>query len=179
MRYKTSPKYCYLIYNRQGDLVAKGCMDQILNEIEESEFTVRNAYYKKKETKHGHRVDRIQIDYNEQEWDIVDDNGTVIFTGKNPEINEHFHYKHVNAEHIYANKKRLGGKYRVFKHGEYIPPLISKETETIAEMLLVYGNTIAAGKNIDRTVNELNRMGIEVDIVPSVFFKKDYVLYRR
>lgn len=179
MRYKTSPKYCYLIYNRDGDLVAKGCMEKILNEIEESEFSIRNAYYKKATTKYGHTVDRIKIDYYAQEWDIVDDDDRILFTGKTPEINERFGYKHVNVEELYARKKRLGGKYRIFKHGEYIKPFISKDTEWISEMLLIYGNTGCDGKILCRTINELGKLNIEVDVVPSTIFKNGYVLYRR
>lgn len=179
MKYKTSPKYCYLIYNRKGELVAKGCMEQILNEIEESEFSIRNAYYKKAMTKYGHTVDRVKIDYYAQEWDIVDDDDKVIFTGKTPDINEHFGYKHVNVEYSYAHKSRLGGKYRIFKHGEYISPSVSKETQTIAEMLLIKDITCAGGKHIERTISELEKLGIEVDVEPSLIFKGDYVLYRR
>ena len=46
-------------------------------------------------------------------------------------------------------------------------------------MLLIEGNTSIDGKILDRTLRELGKLNIKVDIEPSSIFKNGYVLYRR
>lgn len=178
MKYKTSPKYCYYIYD--GDiLIAKGRMDQVLEYVEESEWSIRNAYRKNRLTQFGHRVERTEIDYYAQKYDIVDSEDKIIFTGNTLEAQKHFDYKSLNLERLYKEHKLLKGMYRIFKHGEHIKPYVSKETETIADMLAIHDNTIAGGKHIERTLEELKKLGIHVDVEASVIFKGDFILKKR
>lgn len=127
----------------------------------------------------GWLVYREAIDYENAIYDIVDDDDNVVFTGTNSEIERHFNYKRIKAKDYISRGMKLQKKYRVFRHNEFEKPKYHQESVDIANMLKIYGNTCANGRTLERTLKELKKMGIRVDIEKSSIWKNGYVLTRR
>ena len=176
--YIVKPVWCYYVY-QNGKLIYKGSMADVIVELGISEYSIKTYCNKKKPTAQGYIIDRCKFDYDSELWDIANDEDEIIFTGNNSQIRDRFNYKEIDVRNKYLSQKRLQGKYRIFRHGEYIKPQISKDTVWISEMLLIEGNTSIDGKILDRTLRELGKLNIKVDIEPSSIFKNGYVLYRR
>ena len=172
-------KYVYSVYD--GDeLIAQGTEEEIMDFLDVADSTVR--YLAKKGNmlrKNGYTVSRYSEIPEEQIWDLVDDDGNVRFSGNEREIARKFGFKRGNISQSYGMKRKITSKYRIFKHGDYIEPEYHERTVDMAVMLRNEGNTLCEGRILSRTLKELKRMGIEVDISPAVVFRGDYVLTRR
>lgn len=172
-------RFIYSVYD--GDeLIAQGTEEEIMDFLEVADSTVRYLAIKgTKLKKNGYTVSRYCETPEDQIWDLVDDDGNIRFSGNDREIARKFGFKRGNIPQCYGMKRKINSKYRIFKHGDYIEPEYHERTVDIAVMLKREGNTICERRILDRTLKELKRMGIEVDISPAVVFRGDYILTRR
>ncbi|MBQ2658618.1 MAG: hypothetical protein IJF87_08635 [Erysipelotrichaceae bacterium] len=172
-------RYVYSVYD--GDeMIFRGTEEEAMDFLEVADSTVRYLAIKgNKLRKNGYTVSRYSDIPEDQIWDLVDDDGNIRFSGNESEIARKFGFKRGNIPQCYGMKRKINSKYRIFKHGDYIEPMYHERTVDMAVMLKNEGNTLCEGRILDRTLKELKRMGIEVDISPAVVFRGDYVLTRR
>jgi len=148
------------------------------------EITGLNEYKVNRSMNDGRRYNgwliyREAIDYENAIYDIVDDDNNIIFSGNEEQIERHFKFKMLKIKSYLDGRMLLKKKYRVFRQNEFNKPKYHPESVDIATMLKIHGNTIANGRTLERSLNELKQMGIKVDIEKSAHWKNWYVLTRR
>lgn len=162
---------------KDGQTIEKSFKD-IMEMTGLSEYQV-NASMKTGRRYKGWLIFREVIDYENEVYDLIDDENNVVFSGTASQIEKKFKFKRFQAKNYLKRGSKVLKKYRLYKHNDFEKPQYHSESIDIATMLKIHGNTIANGRTLKRTIHELKQMGIRVNIERSSHWRDYYILTRR